>query len=60
MLFLGAQVLESSNDEQIHSLGDSNCSNSGLMHIRKGFNKENVERNNDTIKHICYFPRILE
>lgn len=48
MLFLGAQVLESSNDEQIHSFGDSNCSNSGLMHIRKGFNKENVERNNDT------------
>lgn len=48
MLFLGAQVLENSNDEQIHSWGDSNCSNSGLMHIRKGFNKENVERNNDT------------
>ena len=48
MLFLGAQVLESSNAEQIHSLGDSNCSNSGLMHIRKGFNKENVERKNDT------------
>ena len=47
MMFLGAQVLESSN-EQIHSLGDSNCSNSGLMHIRKGFNKENVKRNNDT------------
>lgn len=44
MLFLGAQVLQSSNDEQIHSLGDSNW----LMHIRKGFNKENVERNNDT------------
>lgn len=48
MLFLGAQVLESSNDEQIHLLGDFNCSNSGLMHIWKGLNKENVERNNDT------------